>query len=261
MPSYKEKLKSRQAKLLLLQRAYARCGRKAILVLEGWDASGKGGIIRRIAWALDPRHLHVWQIGAPDGEEARSHWMKRFWARLPDAGDFAIFDRSWYGRVLVERVEGFARPEEWQRAYGEIVSFERSLMAEEYRILKIFLDISPEEQLARFKARYAEPKKRWKLTADDLRNRTRWTDYRAAYDDMFEMTSLPDAPWIRIPADDKKSARLAVLQHLIDHFGEGVDIEPPPEDPEVRAFLDAADGAEPERSVRPRKKAVSDAGA
>lgn len=235
--TYKERLHTLQRRLTLLQQAYARQGRRGIIVLEGWDASGKGGIIRRLSWALDPRRFRVWSTSAPSEREQRQHWMQRFWTRLPEGGELAAFDRSWYGRVLVERVEGYASPAEWQRAYGEITHFEESLIAEKFRIVKLFLDITPETQLKRFRKRYRTPSKRWKLTEEDLRNRARRDDYAAAYADMFLHCSTEIAPWHRIDANRKKPARLAALQTVLDVLGEGVAVSAPPLPSAVKEFF------------------------
>ncbi|MCP5432996.1 MAG: AMP phosphotransferase [Alphaproteobacteria bacterium] len=241
--AYEKELRALQDRLLLMQRAYARHGCKAMLALEGWDAAGKGGLIRRIAWALDPRHLRVWPIGAPSEEERGAHWLRRFWCKVPGAGEIAIFDRSWYGRVLVERVEGYATKEEWTRAYDEIVLWEQTLAFEGYRILKLFIDITPDTQLERFRERLETPEKRWKLTAEDLRNRGKWSAYEEAYREMLKRTSIPEAPWKVIDGNDKKSARLEGLKAILDHLCEGVELEAPPVPPEVAAFLeDAAKG-------------------
>jgi polyphosphate kinase 2 (PPK2 family) len=236
---YDEALKQRQHALTLLQRAYARQGRSAAVVLEGWDAAGKGGVIRRIAWATDPRTLRVWATGAPDGEERREHWMQRFWRRVPRAGEIAVFDRSWYGRVLVERVEGLAEESAWCRGYDEINQFEHMLTAEGVRLVKLFLDISMETQLERFRARFEDPAKRWKLSEEDLRNRARWSDYERAYRDMRERCSPPHAPWLTIDGNDKRRARIAVFDAILEGAGRDVDLDPPEPSPLVRAFFEA----------------------
>lgn len=234
---YKERLRDLQRRLTLLQQAYARQKRRGLILLEGWDASGKGGAIRRLSWALDPRRFHVWSTTAPNETERRQHWLQRFWARLPESGELAAFDRSWYGRVLVERVEGLATEEEWRRAYEEITQFEETLIAENFRIVKLFLEITPETQLKRFRKRYKTPSKRWKLTEDDLRNRARWDDYAAAYEDMFRHCSTAAAPWRRIDANRKRPARLAALEAVLDGLGGGVEVKAPPVPPAVDAFF------------------------
>lgn len=231
---YESELAKLQETVLHVQQAYWHTGRRAVVVFEGWDAAGKGGAIRRLTEKLDPRGAHVWPIAAPTKVEQGRHYLWRFWERLPEPGTFAIFDRSWYGRVLVERVEGFAAKAEWRRAYDEINEFERLLTDDGARIVKLFLHITPEEQLNRFKERMANPYKRWKLTVEDLRNRDRRPDYEEAIDEMFAKTSTTFAPWVAIPADAKWYARVAVLRAVVKELGEGVDISPPPLNPEVQ---------------------------
>jgi len=236
--TYEKALSERQHELLMLQHAYARQGRSAAIVLEGWDAAGKGGVIRRIAWALDPRALRAWSIGAPSQEEQREHWMQRFWRRVPRRSEIAVFDRSWYGRVLVERVEELIPEPDWQRAYDEINQFERTLTEEGVRLVKLFLDITPETQLRRFQERFDDPSKRWKITEEDIRNRARWDDYVTAYRQMRKRCSPSHAPWTTIAADDERPARLAAFDAIIATLGRGVDIEPPEVPALVKAFFD-----------------------
>jgi polyphosphate kinase 2 (PPK2 family) len=190
-------------------------GPPVCVVFEGWDASGKGGAIRRLVEPLDPRHVRVTSFAAPTHDELRHHWMWRFWPALPGWGGMAVFDRSWYGRVLVERVEGFAAEETWQRAYDEIRDFERSLVNEGMILLKFWMHISDKEQLARFRARAADPLKRWKLTDEDWRNRERRADYELAVEDMVARTSSPQAPWHLVPAESKRVARVDVVETVI----------------------------------------------
>jgi polyphosphate kinase 2 (PPK2 family) len=185
-----------------------------VLVFEGWDAAGKGGVIRRITQAMAVRDYRVVPIAAPTEEERVRHYLWRFWRQLPPAGQMLIFDRSWYGRVLVERVEGFARPDEWQRAYDEIVDFESQLTERGTVVQKFWLHIDADEQLARFKAREKTPYKKYKITDEDYRNRERWDDYVAAVNEMVARTSMPHAPWHLIPANDKRQARIQVLDAL-----------------------------------------------
>lgn len=189
-----------------------------IIVYEGTDASGKGGNIRRLTLGLDPRGYEVVPVGAPQGEERRRHYLWRFWSALPKAGHFTIFDRSWYGRVLVERVEGFAKPHEWERAYREINEFEQQLVEFGAVLVKFYLHISKDEQLNRFKERETLPHKRWKLTDEDWRNRERWVDYWDPVSDMIERTSTPHAPWIIIEGNDKRYARIKALRTVIDQL-------------------------------------------
>lgn len=230
---YEKRLSKLQKELLHIQQTYWHEKRRAIVLFEGWDAAGKGGCIRRLTEPLDPRGFHVWPISAPTPEDQGKHYLYRFWARLPAPGTFAIFDRSWYGRVLVERVEGFAKKAAWKRAYEEINEFERMLTEDGVRIIKIFLHISPDEQLARFRERLGNPHKRWKLTEEDLRNRGRWDDYVEAIEAMFDRTSTDHAPWNVVPADSKWLARIRVLELVNATLREGIKIEPPPLQPEV----------------------------
>ncbi len=223
----KTELAALQHQLALLQQAMSRQQQSSILVLEGPDAAGKGGIIRRIGWCLDPRWLHVWPVSAPDAAEQQQHWLQRFWQRVPAKGHFAIFDRSWYGRVLVERVEGFCPPTAWQRAYQQINDFERCLQDEGIKLVKIWLDISEQEQLDRFRQRFEDPAKGWKLTAEDLRNRARWQDYQIARAEMFASTSTAAAPWHLIDANQKHQARVDSFRLLLNQLTPGVDLTPP----------------------------------
>ncbi|AUN31329.1 polyphosphate kinase 2 family protein [Niveispirillum cyanobacteriorum] len=236
--AYQKELEKLQEKILHVQQAYWHGKRRAVIVFEGWDAAGKGGAIRRLTENLDPRGAHVWPITAPTAAEQGRHYLWRFWQRLPEPGTFAIFDRSWYGRVLVERVEGFAKPHEWQRAYDEINEFERLLTDDGVRIVKLFMHLSPDEQLDRFKERLNNPYKRWKLTAEDLRNRDRRPAYEEAIDEMFARTSTDQAPWVAVPADAKWHARVAVLRHVVDALAAGVDVTPPPLDPAVKKAME-----------------------
>ncbi|MGE5388518.1 MAG: polyphosphate kinase, partial [Hyphomicrobiales bacterium] len=189
-----------------------------VVAFEGNDAAGKGGAIRRVREALDPRRFRVHGVAAPTDEERARPYLWRFWRNVPRRGDVAIFDRSWYGRVLVERVEGFAEPDEWMRAYQEINDFERELHENNYIVVKIWLAISQEEQLARFHDREAKPFKRYKLTPEDWRNREKWGLYEAAMTDMVDRTSSRHAPWTLVEANDKKFARLKVLDAIVRHL-------------------------------------------
>lgn len=231
--SYTKQLKRLQKKILSIQQAYHHQGLRAIIVFEGWDASGKGGAIRRLTERLDPRGVKVHPIGSPTPEEQGRHYLYRFQTRLPIPGTWSVFDRSWYGRVLVERIEGFAATHEWQRAYHEINEFERMLSDDGVRIVKVFLHISKDEQLRRFEERLHNPNKRWKLTSEDIRNRERWSDYNAAIDDMFSRTSTEAVPWHVISANHKWYARIEVLKTVAAALEQGVDITPPKLDPEV----------------------------
>lgn len=210
-PAYEERLLELQRELYQLQVENYLKGRRAVLAFEGWDAAGKGGVIKRLTALMDPRGFRVWPIAAPRDAEVRQHWLWRFWQRLPERGELAVFDRSWYGRVLVERVERLAKPREWKRAYDEINAFERMLTDDGVRLAKFFLHIDRKTQLARFEQRAGDPLKRYKLSEEDWRNRKRWGDYAEAIQDMLDHTHRPDAPWHLVAANDKKHARLAVL--------------------------------------------------
>jgi len=212
---YERKLAKLQAKIHLLGFQVYLQKRPVILVFEGWDAAGKGGTIQRITQRLDPRGYVVHAIAAPAGEDKAHHYLYRFWRRLPPRGMIAIFDRSWYGRVLVERVEGFAREDEWQRAYAEINEFERQLVEFGTIICKFWMHLSPEEQLQRFEERQNVPYKAWKLTEEDWRNREKWPQHEQAADEMLLRTSTPAAPWTIVEAEDKRFGRIKALQTIV----------------------------------------------
>ena len=230
---YERRLQSMQSTMQAIQQAYLGTHERAVVVLEGWDTAGKGGIVRRLGWALDPRSFKVYPIAAPLPQEQGRHYLQRFWERLPVPGQIVVFDRSWYGRVLVERVEGLAHKREWRRAYDEINEFERMMIADGMRIAKFFLHITPAEQVRRFKDRLSNPLKRWKLSYEDFRNRSRWADYERAIEDMLEKTSARQAPWFLIPANDKPYGRLAVFTILIDLLSKGLRLKPRPLDPKI----------------------------
>jgi polyphosphate kinase 2 (PPK2 family) len=192
-----------------------------LVMFEGWDASGKGGAIKRLVAPLDARHVRVVQYAAPSADEKRHFYLERFITQLPGLGGMAVFDRTWYGRVLVERIEGFATTEQWQRAYAEIVDFERSLYLEGIILVKFWLHLSPQEQLRRFKQREKDPLKQWKLTDEDWRNRDRWDEYAGAVEEMVERTDTTWAPWHLIPGDNKKFARIAVMDAVISEIERG----------------------------------------
>src|SRR3954468_7843753 len=186
------------------------------VVFEGWDASGKGGAIQRLVGELDPRHVRVAQFAAPTHDEKRHHFLWRFWPKLPGWGGMAVLDRSWYGRVLVERVEEFAPEEAWRRAYQEIVELEDTLAAEGTVIVKFWMHVSPEEQLRRFESRRDDPYRAWKLTDEDWRNRGKREEHAPGVEDMLERPDTAAAPWHVIPADDKRWARVAVPQTVCE---------------------------------------------
>ena len=232
--TYEATLASLQHQLLVIQQAYYHQKHRAIIVLEGWDASGKGGSIRKLTRNLDPRGFEVHNIRAPHPDEQGRHYLYRFQRDLPKPGHFCIFDRSYYGRVLVERVEELCKEDEWQRAYQELNEFERLLMDDNVKIVKNFLHITPDEQLRRFQERLTNPLKRWKLTQEDIRNRDRWDDYVTAIDEMFARTSTEAAPWCVIPANKKWYARIQVLKNVIDVLSIDLDTNPPPLDQSLK---------------------------
>ncbi len=220
---YRKKLEAAQGSLNQHCRRAKQLGISTILVFEGWDAGGKGGVIRRLTAALDARDFQVIPIAAPTDEERAHHYLWRFWRHLSRAGRVTIFDRSWYGRVLVERVEGFAGETEWRRAYSEIRDFEEQLVQRGVVLCKFWLHITKDEQLRRFEERKATPYKQWKLTDEDWRNRERWEEYELAVNDMVERTSTRRAPWTLVEGNDKRFARLKVLATLNDGLAERLE--------------------------------------
>ncbi|RNF51493.1 polyphosphate kinase [Marinomonas hwangdonensis] len=228
--TYRKILKKRQKEMQRVQQAYYHQGKRAIIIFQGWDASGKGGAIRRLTEYLDPRGYRVHPIAAPSAEEQGKHYLYRFQTKLPKVGTLAIFDRSWYERVLTERVEGFASDMEWQRAYQEINEYERMLTDDGVKIIKIFTHISKDEQLERFEERLRNPLKQWKLTEEDIRNREKWDEHENAINDMLELTSTEQSPWHVIPANHKWYTRIAVLETVVNALSEGMDLTPPPID-------------------------------
>ena len=198
-------------------------GPPVCVLFEGWDASGKGGAIKRLVTQIDPRHVRVVQFAAPTKDELRHHFLWRFWPVLPGRGGMAVLDRSWYGRVLVERVEGFATREQWLRAYEEINNFERSLVDEGMILIKLWMHVSDEEQLKRFKRREREPLKSWKLTDEDWRNREKRPQYIEAVEDMLARTDEPNARWDVIGGDSKRYARVHVIERVIARIEEGME--------------------------------------
>lgn len=213
-------LKNRIRELTFLSKAKDR---PILFVFEGWDAAGKGGSIRRLTQEIDPRLFEVHNISAPNAEEIQHHYLWRFWNRIPKKGHVGIFDRSYYGRVLVERVEGFATESEWSRAYEEILLFEEQLVSFGTIVIKFWLHIDSEEQLLRFETRKNDPLKRWKLTDEDWRNRDKWSLYEEAANQMFAKTDAPKAPWFLVPANDKYFARVLVLDTVVRRLQEELD--------------------------------------
>jgi polyphosphate kinase 2 (PPK2 family) len=212
---YKALLKTWQFDLLSLQQSVLRAGGRMIINMEGMDAAGKGGAIRRLVRRLDPRSYKVYRIGVPDPRDQARHYLYRFWTRVPEPGELVIFDRSWYGRVLVERIEGLASDDEWQRAYREINEFERMLVDSGVVLRSLWFYIDPDEQLKRFKRRLADPFKAWKMTDEDWRNREKWDQYTKAAEEMFERTSKDFSPWTVVAAKSKRFARLKTLETVV----------------------------------------------
>jgi polyphosphate kinase 2 (PPK2 family) len=234
----KKQLKAAQKRLVHLRLLLGglvgprEIGPPLLVLFEGWDASGKGGAIKRLTERLDPRHVRVRSFSAPTPDEKRHHFLWRFWPALPGWGGMAVLDRTWYGRVLVERVEGFAKEKDWRRAYGEIVDLEDSLAAEGTIIVKFWLHLSPEEQLRRFESREKDPYRAWKLTDEDWRNRGRREEYEAAVEEMLERTDTAVAPWHVIAAENKRWARVAVVRTVSEAIekalhARGIDPYPP----------------------------------
>ncbi|MGB3622259.1 polyphosphate kinase [Ketobacter sp. MCCC 1A13808] len=221
----KETIHRLQFSLLRVQQAIFREKRRVIILIEGTDTAGKGGVIRRLTRHLDPRGVRVWPIGAPDKSEQARHYLYRFWQKIPQPGEITIMDRSWYGRVLVERVEGFAEKPEWKRAYRELLEFERQLADDGVIILKFYLHLSKKEQLKRFMDRVKEPTKRWKLTTSDLESRQYWDQYQEAYEDMLNKTAADFAPWYAIPADNKDYARTQILTQIDKELSRMVNLK------------------------------------
>lgn len=236
--NYNDDLAAVQERLARIQYAHIVHGARSLLVFEGWDAAGKGGLIKRLTAELDPRFFEVIPVAAPAGQEKEEHYLTRFWANLPLTGDWSIFDRTWYGRVLVERVEGYASAEEWGRAYAEINAIEAMQAAHGTRIVKLFLHTSQEEQDERLMERLKLPWKRWKVGPDDFRNRRKREAYLQAYEDMFARTDTPHARWHIIGANHKKQARLEGLRIIADCLADGVDLTDPPLDPELRKLAE-----------------------
>jgi polyphosphate kinase 2 (PPK2 family) len=207
-----------QLDMLRIQQGIWHRKQRAIIVFEGFDAAGKGGAIRRLVETLDPRGYRVYPIGPPEKEEQAKHYLYRFWQKLPSPGAIAIFDRSWYGRVLVEKVDRLTPPARIKEAYDEICRFEKMLVDDGIEVIKIFLAIDKDEQLQRFQSRLQDPYKQWKITMDDVKAREKWDDYVDAAEEMFERTSTKNAKWHMVPANDKDYARVHVLKIVSDHL-------------------------------------------
>ena len=227
---YKDALAKQQEQLFHVQQSYFHQKKRALVVFEGWDASGKGGAIRRITEKLDPRGVSVFPVAKPAKEDQDKHFLYRFWQHIPSPGTLKIFDRSHYGRVLVERVDQLIDEKTYKRGYDEINAFEKTLSDSGVRIIKLFMHISPKEQRERFEERLHNPFKRWKLTEEDLHNRKLRKEYVKAVNEMFERTHTSYAPWRIINGEYKWQARVDVLDTIVARLSEGVDISPPPLD-------------------------------
>jgi polyphosphate kinase 2 (PPK2 family) len=227
---YEQRLEAGQRRLLELRLQIGGhlddpdLGPGILVVMEGSDAGGKGGAIKRVVEPLDPRHYRVSAFAKPSFDEKRKHFLWRFWKEVPGLGGLALFDRSWYGRVLVERVEGYATKEQWTRAYDEIVQFERNLVLEGVHVVKFWLQISPDEQLKRFQKREGDPLRRWKLTDEDWRNRKKIDLYTEAVEEMFEQTDHELAPWHIVSGEQKRWARIVVIETLIERIEQAIEI-------------------------------------
>ncbi|WP_411822434.1 UDP-galactose-lipid carrier transferase [Leptospira sp. 'Mane'] len=221
---YKLEMKGLKERIRVATLFAKQIKRPIVFVFEGWDAAGKGGAIRRLTEEIDPTLYTVHSIAAPTSEEKSRHYLWRFWNRIPRRGFVGIFDRSWYGRVLVERIEGFATEIEWKRSFAEIVNFEKQLIDEETIVIKFWLHIDSDEQLKRFDYRKNDPLKRWKLTEEDYRNREKWGKYEVAANEMFAETNSKEAPWILVPANDKYFARYFVLTQAVNFLEKNLNI-------------------------------------
>jgi polyphosphate kinase 2 (PPK2 family) len=234
-----EELQERLSRILVAHIVHKK---RSIVVFEGWDAAGKGGAIQRLTCGWDPRSFSVWPIKAPTDEEKARHFLWRFWTKLPGAGEIAVFDRSWYGRVLVERVEGFATERQWRRGYDEINEFECQQADDGTAIVKLFFHVTQKTQDERLRARIEHPWKRWKVTAEDFRNRDRRPAYLAAASEMFAHTNTRWAPWHAIDGNNKKAARIAALTVIADALEKAVPMRPPEPAAEIMQLAQEAFG-------------------
>lgn len=231
-----------QKRLSRLQVAHVVCQQRSIILFEGWDAAGKGGTIQRLTMGWDPRHFHVWPIAAPTEQEREQHFLWRFWRKMPGKGRIAIFDRTWYGRVLVERVESYATEREWRRAYDEINEFEAQQIDGGTNIVKLFVHVTQDEQDKQLAERLDDPWKRWKTGTEDYRNRAHRADYLDAMDDMFRLTDTRWAPWTVIDGNDRKTGRIAALTAIANALEKRVPMTMPDADPAVVALAERAFG-------------------
>lgn len=237
---YSADLAALQDRMTRIQQAHIIHGHRSIIMIEGWDAAGKGGLITRMTGMLDPRYYEVWPIAAPTPEEKDRHFLYRFWKRIPGKGEIVVFDRSWYGRVLVERVEGYATDTEWKRAYDEINEFEAQQLDSGTHLIKLFCHVTQKEQDARFADRLNDPWKRWKTGADDYRNRSKRKQYLEAYKDMFKLTDTRWAPWKVIDMNNKKAGRIAGLTYVCEQLETAVPMTGAELDPAVVKLAEKA---------------------
>lgn len=241
-------LSALQQRLERIQVAHIVHAQRSVIMFEGWDAAGKGGIIKRLTATLDPRYYQVFPIGAPTPEEKDRHFLWRFWNRLPASANLSIFDRSWYGRVLVERVEGYCAQAEWKRGYDEINEFEAQQIDSGTNLVKLFIHITQETQDEQLAERLDDPWKRWKTGAGDYRNRARRADYLDALEDMFRLTDTRWAPWTVIDGNNRKAGRIAALTAIADQLEKRVPMTMPDADPAVVALAQEAFGYNPAKS-------------
>lgn len=230
---YGDDLSALQERLAHIQVAHIVRRKRAIVMFEGWDAAGKGGIIKRLCAEWDPRNFEVFPIKAPTQDEQDHHFLWRFWKKLPACGNIAVFDRSWYGRVLVERIEGYATKAEWKQGFDEINAFEKQQAQSGTTIVKLFVHVTQQEQDERLADRLDSPWKRWKTGIDDYRNRDKRDEYLAAMHDMFKHTDTKVAPWTIVDGNDKKAGRIAALKAIAKALEANVDMTPPALDPEI----------------------------
>ena len=252
--SYEQQLKDLQQRLLDLHIHHLRTGGRVMICIDGWDAAGKGGLIERLVAGLEPKSVQVHRISAPTPEEQGRHYLWRFWNRLPAPGNWAIFDRTWYGRVLVERIEGFCDKSAWKRAYREINEFERQLTDDGARIVKLLVHVSAEEQKRRMIERLSKPSKHYKIGLEDFRNIAKREQYLDAYQDVLQKTDTEHAPWHLVASDDKMHARLAGLRIVADALGDGVKLEDRALDPRIAEAAYEAWGWRPEAADKKMKK-------
>lgn len=239
---YAETLKALQERLSHAHARHIVHGKRAIIVMEGWDAAGKGGIIKRMTSEWDPRYFQVYPIGAPTAVEKDRHFLWRFWQKLPGSREIAVFDRSWYGRVLVERVEALCAERDWKRGYDEINEFEAQQADCGTAVIKVFLHVTQATQDKRLADRLSVPEKRWKVTEEDFRNRAKRSDYLDAIHDMFQQTDTRWAPWAVFDGNSKKAARIAVLTHIAEKLEASVPRNLPDADPALVAMAREAFG-------------------